>query len=111
MPSFQLMVWINGEVGKHTTVAIRGSGFAGGQDVVIKEDGGNGEWKGTIKAKDVSPGGTIAVLKVKCHVESTNIFSEKTVETPPPDDLIDVDVTVDGTSSTDVSEVIISEEP
>lgn len=112
MPSYQLTVWLDGEKNKQTTVAIQGAGFADGQKVKIKEVGGNGEWSGTIKDKDIFVGNTIAVLKVKCDVEPTKMFSEKKVEIqPPPDDLIDVDVTVDDTPSADESEVVISEEP
>lgn len=111
MASFKLIVWLDGKLNKPTTVAIEGSGFTDGQEVVIREDGGTGRWEGTIKAKGILAGGTIAVLKVKCKTEPTKIFSAKTVETPPPSGLIDVDVTVDGTTSADGSEVVISEEP
>jgi len=39
------------------------------------------------------------------------MFSAKSVELEDPDDTTDVDVTVDGSTSDDPSEVVISEEP
>ncbi len=111
MASYQLTVWLDGKRNKQTNVAIEGTGFTNGQAVSIAEAGGTGRWSGTLKTKDIYAGGTIAVVKVKCDVEPTSMFSAKSVELEDPDDTTDVDVTVDGSTSDDPSEVVISEEP
>jgi hypothetical protein len=104
-----LIPWLNAVKNKQTDVALQGSGFTDGQTVTISEKGGGtGKWEGTVKDKDIYANATIAVVKVKCEVVPTLSFSKKSTGVLPASGLVDVDVTVDTTTET--SEVVISEE-